>query len=90
MHKSVTLLKQTLVVNCEQGEDVLIDQATILLDERITAFNEQINHREKALLMSALSLLVDQLKASESLNKNITHCHQTVNSLNNRLTSVLS
>ncbi len=97
MRKSVALLKQTFDINCEPDESSLIDEAVGLLNRRMTELNQQVNHREKALLMATLSLLVEQLKSKQqsaqqqqTSNNDLQNYQAGINSLNVRLNSFLS
>lgn len=84
-------------MNYESGEESFIDEAVELTNQRIKELNTLGAGQDQVILMSSLSLLVEQLKfgaqvqseASQASNQ-ISRYEQTTNTLNDKLKVILS
>ena len=67
MHKSITISHHTFDINCAHSDEVFVDKAVHLLNVRLSELSKNNKNPEKVLLMSALSLLAEQLKAEKNI-----------------------
>lgn len=67
MHKTITIAKQKLTLECDEDESQLIDQVAQVLSTTIDEYTKQISHYDKAMLVAALELLVKQLKTQQQI-----------------------
>ncbi len=95
MHKSITILKHKLEINCKEKDELHIDDAIILLQDKINEITNKnkTNNREKVIIMSALTLLVsltqDNYAKSNKGEQIIEQYQKQITNLSDKLDAVL-
>ncbi len=70
MRKSITILKHKLEIDCQEKDELHIDNAIDLLQKKINEItnNNSNSNREKIIIMSSLTLLVGLIQESYAKN----------------------